>query len=51
MVGWSRMIHEAVVKKSQEIYRFLYREGVGWLDLVGFGLTGFDWVGLNGSDW
>jgi len=31
-----------VVKSSQELYRFFTGVGGGWLDLVGFGWTGFD---------
>jgi len=54
MVGFTQMSHEAVVKKSQKLYRFFTgfftRRGRGWLDLVGFGWIRLDWVGLNGSD-
>jgi hypothetical protein len=45
---------QTVVKSSQKLYRFFTdfftgrgRGGRIWLDLVGFGWTGFDWVGLG----
>ena len=49
LVGYSRIYSDDAGSSGQKepktlpfLYRFLYREGVGWLDSVGLGWTGLD---------